>query len=87
MEHPALTRKGTEAMRRTFLTLTALGLIGAALGCHTHGVCDCNTYPIGNGTMAGYHDNVYGPANHANGSAAANNTPAAPLVPGTVPGH
>jgi hypothetical protein len=34
-------------MRRGLLTATALALLGAILGCHTHGVCDCDVHPIG----------------------------------------
>jgi hypothetical protein len=33
-------------MRRLFLTLSALGLLGAVIGCgHNHGVCDCEPPP------------------------------------------
>jgi hypothetical protein len=35
-------------MRQPFAILLALGLLGAAVGCHhTHGVCDCDLGPIG----------------------------------------
>ena len=87
-EPPALMRKGTEAMRRGLLTLTALGLLGAALGCHTHGICDCNVHPIGYGTMAGYHDNVYGPSESAHGPVVTTNAPAATPPPASdLAGH
>src|SRR5262249_1113224 len=40
------SRKGMDTMRRAFVWLTALGLPGTAIGCHsnghTHGVCDCD---------------------------------------------
>jgi len=31
----------------------SMGLLGAVLGCKTHGVCDCNVHPIGSGTPCG----------------------------------
>jgi hypothetical protein len=73
-----------EAMRRGLFTLTALGLLGAAMGCHTRGVCDCNVHPIGYGTMAGYHDNIYGPANHADGPVTNGTAPAAAPLPASA---
>jgi hypothetical protein len=51
-------------MRQRLLTLTALCLLGATLGCHTHGVCDCNVHPIGHsdyGLMAAHPDNPMPP--------------------------
>lgn len=36
-------------MRRGFLMLIGVGLLGAALGCKTHGICDCDTHPIYDG--------------------------------------
>jgi hypothetical protein len=34
-------------MRQGLWTLIALGLLGAVVGCKTHGVCDCDVHPIG----------------------------------------
>src|SRR5690348_12906906 len=36
-------RKGREAMRRLFVLLAAVGLLGCVIGCDcTHGRCDCD---------------------------------------------
>lgn len=48
-------------MRRLFVSLTALGLVGAVVGCnHTCGVCDCNQVEYGCGY--GAHNYPTGPA-------------------------
>jgi hypothetical protein len=46
-------------MRHGLLTAIALVLLGSLLGCHTHGVCDCDVRPIGNpdyGVVSGNND-------------------------------
>jgi hypothetical protein len=34
-------------MRRGIIATTALGVLGMIVGCHAHGVCDCDVHPIG----------------------------------------
>jgi hypothetical protein len=43
--------KGKETMRRGLLLTMATALLGAVMGCKTHGVCDCRVTPIYEGPM------------------------------------
>jgi hypothetical protein len=48
-------------MLRGLLLVASLGLLGTALGCKMHGVCDCYTHPIGTATPAAYTGNPVPP--------------------------
>src|SRR5215831_2786187 len=55
-ERSTLITKGKEAMRKPFVSLLGVGLLGMAVGCfhHTAGVCDCEQVPPHGGLCPSY---------------------------------
>jgi hypothetical protein len=66
-------------MRRAILSTVAVALLGAVIGCKTHGVCDCDVHPLYEGPMppsAGMPAPIHAPGSMMSPGPA---SPAAPL--------